>query len=281
MGVHLALLLLFVAGEANATGSRDGVATPAAGYVFAVVPQAPPVVMSLQWAPILEAIGRETGIPLQIKLYEQVEAFQADLVAGAVDLAYLNPVQAIRAFRTAQYRPLVRDEQALRGVFIVTRDSEIASMEALAGREVAFVGPWSFCSVTLRHEVRGMGVVPRFVGTSANAWKHVLLGLVAAGGVLDSALEDTPPDVRERLRVIYATDPMAPHPVVAHPRVPASSAARIADAFLRLSRTPPGLALLRAVHMPRPVVADYARDYEPLERTLGNAEVPGREAVSR
>ncbi len=265
MGTHLAMLLLAVA---PAAAPRAPEVRDEAGYVFAVVPQAPPVVMTARWSPILDRISRESGVRLRMKLYERVEAFQADLAAGAVDLAYLNPVQAIHAWQAARYRPLVRDAKAIRGVLFVRADSEIHSVAALGGREVAFVGPWSICTTSLRHEFRGAGLVPRYVGTSANAYKTVVLGLTPAGGVLDSAFEDAPAEIRDKLRVIYSTPPMASHAVVAHPRVPAPVAERVAEAFRALARSDAGAELLEPIHMTDPTRAEYRRDYAPLAHLL-------------
>ena len=278
MRVSLAFVLLAASASAAVPG-RAGGADPERTYVFAVVPQGPPVVTNARWSPILERIARDTGIPLRIKLYERVETFQTDLTAGVADFAYLNPVQAVRAHRAARYRPLVRDEKPIRGVFFVARDSPFTSVASLAGREVAFVGPWSFCSVSLRHQVRGLGIVPRYVGTGANATKHVLLGLAPAGGLLDVALEDAPPEVRDRLRVVFRTPPMAPHAVVVHPRVPREVADRVGDALRALAREAPGLELMRRVHMVAPMAAEYDRDYAPLEHLLDDApdaRPPGR-----
>jgi phosphonate transport system substrate-binding protein len=273
MGTHLALLLLVVA---PAVAPRTAEAGTEAGYVFAVVPQAPPVVMMARWSPILDRISRESGVPLRMKLYERVEAFQADLAAGAVDLAYLNPVQAIHAWQAARYRPLVRDAKEIRGVLFVREDSGIDSVAGLAGREVAFVGPWSICTTSLRHEFRGAAIVPRYVGTSANAYKNVVLGFTPAGGVLDSAFDDAPAEIRDRLRVIYRTPPMAPHAVVAHPRVPAAVAERVSGAFRALARSDLGAELLGPIHMTDPTRAEYRRDYAPLAHLLDDLGVDDR-----
>ncbi len=244
---------------------RPGEAAP---YTFAVVPQGPPAVIGGRWAPVLERISADAGVPLRMKLYERIEDFQADLAAGAFDLGYMNPIQAIRAQRAVGYRPLVRDAKPVRGVFFVGKGSTFDSVASLAGREVAFVGPWSFCSVTLRHEVHQIGVMPRFVGTSANAFKNVLLGLTVAGGVLDVNLDAAPPDVRSQLRVIYRTPPMAPHAIAAHPRVPREVSERIARAVLALGAAEEGRALLAPIQLESPVVADFARDYAPLEHVV-------------
>lgn len=235
-------------------------------YAFAVVPQAPPEQTRALWLPVVERLAATSGVPLRLQLYARVEDFQAALAGGAVELAFANPVQAIRAAQGAGYRPIVRDARLLRGVFFVAADSPLASLDALAEKEVAFVGPWTFCSVSLRSYARELHVHPKYVGTSANAYKHVLLGMTSAGGVLDSTLEDAPPEIRARLRVLYETPPMAPHAVIAHPRVPAEAVSRVVAALLAMGRESGGL--LGAVHLEAPVEASYARDYAPLEHLL-------------
>jgi phosphonate transport system substrate-binding protein len=261
IGIVAALLAGAVASRAAAGEVRP--------YTFAVVPQGPPEKMRAVWLPIVERLSAGAGITLQIQLYAKSEDFQADLAAGKVDFAYANPVQVIRGHRAVGYRPLARDAEALRGVFFVAADSPYQDVESLARREVAFVGPWTFCSVSLRAYVHELGIVPKYVGTSANAYKNVLLGLVPAGGVLDTTLSDAPPEVRARLRVIYQTPPMAPHAVIAHPRVPREVAGRVTSALLALARTDAAGLLVRT-RLSAPVEASYARDYEPLEFLLAD-----------
>lgn len=265
MSARVALLLFAAWGLCPA---RAGAQEAEREYVFAVVPQAPPVVVSERWTPIVERVAALAGVPIRLKLYERIEALQADLAAGALDLAYVNPIQTVQAHRAAGYRPLLRNATPVHGVMIVPRDSPITSVATLAGREVAFVGPWTVCGIILRHELAGVGTVPRYVGTSANVTKHVALGLTASGGMLDVALEDAPPELREKVRVIYRTPPMAPHAIVAHPRVPRAVADRVARALADLAKTAEGAGALRRVKLGSPIVANYARDYAPIEHMV-------------
>ena len=248
-----------------------GAAEPARPYVFAVIPHAPPVVVSARWSPIVERISRESGVPLKMKLYAGIAAFDSDLAAGVPDFAFLHPEQATRAHRKAGYRPLVRDSDALQAVLFVRRDSPYTSVSSLAGREVALMGEWSFCSIVLRHELASFGIVPRYVGTPANAYKQVVVGMVPAGGALDQNLGDASPEERQKLRVVYQTQPLASHPLVAHPRVPREVTDRITATVLALARTESGSQLLRTIGLRTPVQADYERDYVPVERLLSDA----------
>ena len=267
---RLAMALLAGTVCLSAPGAATG-GEPAKPYVFAVIPHAPPVVVSALWSPIVERISQEAGVPLRVKLYEGIASFDADLAAGVPDFAFLHPEQATRAHRSAGYRPLVRNDAALQAVLFVKRDSPYKSLPALSGREVALMGEWSFCSIVLRHELGALGIVPRYVGTPANAYKQVVVGMVPAGGALDPTLGDAPADVREKLQVIYQTRPFASHPLVAHPRVPREVTRRIGAAVLALSRTESGSRLLKKIGLTAPVEADYERDYAPVERMLSDA----------
>jgi phosphonate transport system substrate-binding protein len=268
MGVRLALavLALFSGAASAAPAPRAAAQVP---YLFAVLPQGPPMLTSARWSPVVDRIGRDAGVALQLKLYERAEELFTDLTSGAVEFAYVNPPQAVHAFRSARYRPLVRDAKPIRGVVFVARESPVASLEALAGAEITYPGP--AVALALRPHVQGLGIAERFAGTRANVYRQVILGRAAAGSTLDDALAQAPPEVRERLRVVFTTPPMAPHPVVVHPRVPRAAAARVAAAFLALASTQEGAELLGAVHLEAPVPADYTRDYAPLERHLGTS----------
>jgi phosphonate transport system substrate-binding protein len=48
--------------------------------------------------------------------------------------------------------------------------------------------------------------------------------------------------------------------------VPEAVSKKLSEALLRLAADPANALLLAAVQLSSPVVADYARDYQPLER---------------
>ena len=89
----------------------------------------------------------------------------------------------------------------------------------------------------------------------------VVLGKADAGAALSVSLAQDAPEAADELRVILQTHPVAPHPLAAHPRVPAAVRERIAAATLALAGSAEGRALLAAVRLADPVRADYGRDY--------------------
>lgn len=109
-------------------------------YVFAVLPQQPPVAMHTLWRPLLDRLEQELGVRLKLKLYGNMTEFEEGAVRGEGDFVFSTPVQ-LPLFRKRQgYTPLVRGTRYLNGMVFVRKDSPITSVEELAGKEVAFVG---------------------------------------------------------------------------------------------------------------------------------------------
>ena len=95
---------------------------------------------------------------------------------------------------------------------------------------------------------------------------HPLAIEIEAGGALNGNLQSESPQVREQLTILFRTPETASHALAAHPRVPEPVRRAVSRAFLSMANDEAGRALLRAIDTPDPVPADFARDYQPLER---------------
>lgn len=254
--------LAFCAGSAGAQTPNT--------YTFAVVPQLSPAQLHREWWPVLERVSRETGVAMELKIAASVPKFEAEFMKGAPDFAYMNPYHAVMAKRAQAYLPLLRDSKPLAGILLVRRDSPYKSVRDLDGKTIGFPAPNAFgASLYLRAlltEEAKIRFEPRYLNTHSNVFRHVAQGNVAAGGGVNASFNDEAPEVREQLSVLYQTPGTAPHPVVAHPRVPERVRAAVAEAFLSLQRDAAGREMLREIRIPQPVKADYERDYRPLER---------------
>lgn len=258
-------------------GASAGAQTPAPAdavvrpvYQVAVVPQVSAVDLFRTWAPILERVGQEAGVVLELKVARDIPAFEAEVLAGHPDFAYLNPYHQVRARRAHQYIPLVRDAQPLTGLLVVRQDDPIRSVRDLDGKAVAFPAPNAFgASLLIRAhlvEREGIRIQPIYAKTHTNAFRQTLAGKAAATGSVRAMLEREPPEARTGLRVLLETPGAAPHPFSAHPRVPAAVRQAVQAAFIRLAREPAMQSHFQDIPMPRPVAADHQRDYLPLER---------------
>ena len=244
--------------------------TDAKALTLAVVPQFQAADVHRNWTPVIERIKQVTGLNVVLRITKDIPTFEDEFQAGQADLVYLNPYHQVMAHRAQGYVPLVRDAQLLTGIVVVRKDDPIQSMAQLAGKEIAYPAPNAFgASLLVRShlaEVDKVQTQPFYAKTHTNAYRQVIVGKSAAAGGVRATLEKEPEEVRAALRVLWETPGAAPHPLSAHPRVPAQQAQAIANAILKMAAEPQGQELLKAILMPQPIRADYARDYRPLEK---------------
>lgn len=240
-------------------------------YSLAVVPQFTPVELHRTWSPIVEKLFRATGRQFEIKIYPSIPKFEAAFLNGEIDLAFMNPYHAVMAKRAQGYIPLVRDDgNPLTGILVVQRDSPIKSIKELNGKALAFPAPNSFgASLYLRAllvEQEKISITPHYLKTHSNVYRHVIMGEVVAGGAVNNTLKREPPEVQAQLRVLFETPGVRSHPLAAHPRMPEGLRQAVTNTLLEMQNDPAGQKLLVEIQIPKPVKADYARDYQPLEK---------------
>lgn len=249
-----------------ATASR---AASDVAYSIVVAPLMGAEAMHKAWTPLLDALSRETGLQFSLQIAPSIPAHEALFLRGQPDFAFVNPYMMLPARKAHGYVPLLRNGGTpLLGQLLVRDDSPVTSLRDLDGAVIAFPAPNAFgAALYLRAVLARAGVrfTPLYAGSHSNTYRHILLGQAAAGGGVNFSLDSEPADVRNRLRAVYVTPPLIPHAFAAHPRVPASVRASVVAALLRLAERPENRVTFNAVEMPRPVRADYRRDYAPLE----------------
>jgi phosphonate transport system substrate-binding protein len=246
------------------------VAWAQSSYTIYVVPQFQAVEINRVWTPILERLSKETGDTYMLKVAKDIPAFEADFAAGRPDFIYLNPYHQVLANKAQGYVPLVRDSKLLTGILVVRSDDPIKSPKELQGKEVAFPAPNAFGATLLIRahlaEVDKIDIKPRFANTHTNAYRLTLAGKTAASGGVRATLNKEAEELRSATRVLYETPGFAPHPLSAHPRIPAKAQQALTAAWLKLGTDPALQGFFQDIPMANPVRADYARDYLPLEK---------------
>ncbi len=239
-------------------------------FTLSVVPQFTPVDIGQRWTPLLRQLEAETGYRFQLRLLDKIPRFEFDFLAGIPDLVFLNPYHMLIAADAQGYIPLVRGTDPLIGILVAAQDGPIKKLQDLNGKRLAFPAPNAFgASLYLRAlltEKEGLRFNSDFVGSHQNVYRHVLIGDSAAGGGIYATLEKESPAIQHRLRVLYTTPGVAPHPFAAHPRVTQVAREKIRDALLKLGSTPAGRKLLADVDLDKVISADFARDYLPLAK---------------
>ena len=238
-------------------------------YNFTIVPQFKPLQLQQDWGPVIERISRETGIKLKLVIPTSIPNFEAEVTKGIPDFAYMSPYQAVMGMTGKGYIPMLRDKKPLTGILVVRKDSPYKTVQDLDGKVIGFPSPNAFgASLYMRALLseKNIKFTPRYLNNHTLVFRHVALGHVAAGGSVNSALNDETAEMREQLKVLYQTPDVASHPIVVNPRVPANVRKSVMAALLGMQQDSEGRTLLKDIRMPNLVDANYSSDYQPIEK---------------
>jgi len=219
---------------------------------------------------LIERITRETGIKLKLVIAPSIPKFEAELYKATPDFAFMNPYQAAIAMKSSGYLPMLRDKKPLNGILVVRKDSPYKKLKDLNGQIIGFPAPNAFAaSLYMRAkltEENSLQFTAKYLNNHNLVFKHILLGHVAAGGTVNSALNDEPQDVRDQLTILYQTPDAASHPIAAHSRVPENIRKSVINALLGMQQDVEGRAMLKDARLPNLVDANYVSDYQPIEK---------------
>lgn len=268
LGLHVILFIQFCAGillpVSVATAETEAL-------ILSIVPRSPTPETHREWSPFVERLSRDIGHPVKLKLFAGMSEFELFTLSGNADLTFSNPYQLVLLRARQGYIPLVRDDtERLSGALVVRTSDNLQSVRDLEGQTIAFPHPNAFgASLYMRALLStefGIRFTPIYVSTHGNVYRSVILDKARAGGGVNVTLNKEPPAVRNQLRILYETPGLAPHPLSAHPRVPPKLRDTIQAAVLRMANDAVGREILARTTLKSPVPADYARDYQVLER---------------
>ncbi|QKT04054.1 phosphate/phosphite/phosphonate ABC transporter substrate-binding protein [Ectothiorhodospiraceae bacterium 2226] len=230
---------------------------------FGVVPQQVPRQSVRNWMPLLRYLEAQTGYPLQFQTARDIPTFEQRLLQGEYDLAYLNPYHYIVFNATTGYLPLARENVPLQGIVVVQAEAAIRDLKDLRGTTIAFPGPGAVAATLVPRAYLARLGIPheaQFVGSHDSVYRAVARGLFPAGGGIRRTYEALDPEVSGRLRVLWSSPPLTPHPVVVHPRVEAEAVDALRAALLQMGSDPGGRAILKTLgfqHFEPAEDADY------------------------
>jgi phosphonate transport system substrate-binding protein len=239
-------------------------------YTVAVVPQMPTAKIQSDWAPFLHALSEVTGYEFELKHYSKIPDFEEALKRGECDFAFMNPYHQVMAYDWQRYRPLIHDMKPLVGILVVAKNSPIQSVKELNRKTLAFPSPNAFAAslylrALLEKEER-ITFTPLYVKTHNNVYRSVALGSVAAGGGVNNTLMRENEQIQSSLRILYTTKKLSTHPFSVHPRVDAKTSKRVSESILKMGQEQRFAEILDAIQIPKPVLADYVKEYEPLKK---------------
>jgi len=238
-------------------------------YTIGIVPQYGIEKIVRIWTPILKEIKKETGISLRFLGAKDIPTFEKRLNEGAYDFAYMNPYHLIVANRSQGYSPLLKDNmKKLYGIVVVRKDSPIKSVSELNGKRVAYPAPNALGAALMTRTIFAnqfnIDTDERYVKSHDSVYLNVITGIASAGGGVQKTLNGQPEHIKSKLRVIFETPRVAPHPIAVHPRVSSDDVTKIENAILTFSTTQRGAKLFAKIPM-KSVGKASLSDYLPLK----------------
>jgi phosphonate transport system substrate-binding protein len=220
---------------------------------FGIVPQQAASKLARNWAPLLDYLGKASGMKLVFRTAPDIPEFERRVAAGEYDLAYMNPYHYTVFSAEPGYRAFAKAAgKRIKGILVVRKGSPLQDPGGLAGETIAFPAPAAFAASVLprAYLVReGIDFSPKYVSSHDSVYRTVAKGLYAAGGGVVRTFESVEPDVRDELRVLWTTDGYTPHAFAAHPRVPAETMERLTEAMIRSGESDEGRALLEPLSL--------------------------------
>lgn len=225
----------------------------AVSYSFGVVPQQAAAELADRWVPLLRYLEQRSGLALRFKTAPDIPEFEHRLGRGEYDFAYMNPYHYVYFSRALGYQAFAREKGArLQGLLVVRKDSPIQDIGQLGGQNLAFPAPGAFAASVLprlRLQQQGIAFTPHFVASHDSVFLAVAKGIYPAGGGVLRTFNNAAPQVREQLRILWRTAEYTPHPLAAHPRVPAAVRQALAQALYAMDADPAAAAVLQTLAM--------------------------------
>lgn len=216
-------------------------------YPFGVLNQRSLMLTAEYWNPILDYVGQTAQVTLNLTIART--ANETTDMAGRGELAFVYTNHLFTPER-AQWGFTVLARQAgkgIRGGIVVAANSPAQRLQDLEGASVAFANPYAFAGYSVPYDAllkAGVKVKRIFAGNQEAAMGQLKHGTVQAAGVNSQIMATYAAREKFAYRVLYTSEPYYDLCIMAHPKVSMEVQARIRTAFIQMTQTPSGNAIL-------------------------------------
>jgi phosphonate transport system substrate-binding protein len=219
---------------------------------FGIVPQQSAKKLAKLWTPINNYLSEKVGVKIKFSTANDIPTFEKRVLAGEYDIAYMNPYHYTVFSQKPGYEAIAKQKnKQIKGIIVVPKDSSITSLDQLTGKTLSFPAPAAFAASVLPRATMtkdGIEITPKYVSSHDSVYLTVSKGLFPAGGGVMRTFNNTSPDVRNNLRVLWTTPGFTPHAIAVHPRVNSEIKAKLQRALLAMNDDPEGQVLLKTIN---------------------------------
>jgi len=230
-------LLLFVPSLSHAANDT---------LVFGVFPYVKATQIVRNFTPLRDLIAQTTGRDVKLTSAADYPSFYRNTQAGEYDIIFTAPHLGRLAEKESGYQRIAISAYQVSNAIVVLKDSPIQTLADLRGKTLAIPTHWAFVHQTTIKYLRTHGLIPgqdvtlREVSTNPDTVFALLHGDADAAASGNVNWREHPDNAKTRL--IAETPPIQGFLIMAHPRVPAATVARLRKAFQEFNETPAGKA---------------------------------------
>lgn len=249
-------------------------------YRFGVIPFSDSASVFSVFNPMFIELNRVAhGFTVRYESSSDFSGFDAKLHSGELDFSLVNPYQAVQLEKKNLYRIFGKmgDDDRMRGVIIIRKDSGVRTVKDLKGQVISFPGRTAFVTTMMNKlylKEQGLDVDrearPQYVGSLESAVMNVFHGLALAGGAWVPNLEiigEKRPDVKEALEIKWRTPSMPSVPFIAKVGIPQDHTRQIVEFLVHLHLSKEGREILKKMHISKYEPATSAT-YDPVKKFL-------------
>ncbi|TBR44987.1 phosphate/phosphite/phosphonate ABC transporter substrate-binding protein [Marinomonas agarivorans] len=218
---------------------------------FGIVPQQSAKKLAKLWTPICHYLSEKTGVTIQFSTAKDIPTFEKRLLEGQYDIAYMNPYHYTVFHQKPGYQAIARQlNKKIKGIIVVKKDSSVRSLDELNGEKLAFPSPAAFAaSVLPRAKIKsdGMDITPVYVSSHDSVYLNVAKGLFPAGGGVLRTLNNTNPNIKNQLRILWTTPGYTSHAIATKPGLDANIVSKVHQALIDMNSDPRAKPLLEAI----------------------------------
>lgn len=200
------------------------------------------------WNPIIKYVSEKSGVNLELKIGRTSADTTAYVLAGEVDFVFTNHLFSPEREKLGWRVFARRWTPPIHSQIVTSAESDITSLEQLAGQEVVFPGPEAFVAYRVSYGhllTRGIDVKVVFAGNHNAAFAQLFAGKGKAVGANSALVEGHTTKTGKRFRVLWSSEGFHDLALMASSKVPESDMKAVASAFIGMQRDPVGKAILR------------------------------------
>lgn len=238
---YLFVLLIILVPSANADSLS-----------FGIVPQQSAEKLARNWTPIFKYLSAKSGLEIRFSTAQDIPTFEKRVISGEYDIAYMNPYHYTVFQKVPGYQAIAKQkDKRIKGIVVVRKDSDIQDLKELHQRTLAFPSPAAFAASVIprsQMDLQGIDIEPKYVSSHDSVYMGIQRGFFVAGGGVLRTFNNTSPEVRDQLRILWTTPTYTSHAIAVHPRLAPEVVEKLKQAMMMMNDDPEGRELLKAIN---------------------------------